>query len=301
MNPNLSTDQVAAFVALAKQGSIRAASADLHISEQGLRNRLIALERQIGVELYRKVRGVRNATPLTSQGRQLLPKAMAFLEQAAELRGSFLHDDPEREVAIVASQYLATYLLIEGIRNFHLAHPDIRVKLSVRTEVEVESILAERPEIQIGFAAPYESSPALHYEHLFSMGWSVVASRRHGLAKKKLVKLKDLVDEPLIVYEAGSTGRRHVIEAFARLSLQPRIELEATTTDLLIRMAEAELGVAVVPLLANGSVTRGRKIAVKSLGKQIRPIDSDIVTRKHEQLAPASSAFLQFIRENTVS
>ncbi|MBC8357233.1 MAG: LysR family transcriptional regulator [Planctomycetes bacterium] len=296
--PQLSTDQVAAFVELAREGTIRAAATNLYVTEQGLRNRLIALERQLDVELYRKVRGIRNATPLTTQGQQFLPHAIAFLDQAAELSSVFSADGRSQEVSIVASQYLATYVLIRGMGQFHRAHPDVRVRISVRTEHEVETMMIEQPEIQIGFAAPYESSPALNYEHLFSMSWSVVTPNKHRLAKKKQVRLQDLVDEPLIVYESGSTGRQHVIEAFARQSIRPRIEMEATTTDLLVRMVEANLGIAVVPLLPDGSVTRGRKVAVKPLGKQIRAIDSDILTRKNENLSPGATAFIRFIREN---
>ncbi len=296
--PQLSTDQVAAFVELSRHGTIRAAATDLHITEQGLRNRLIALERQIGVELYRKVRGNRNATPLTAQGHQFLPHAIAFLEQAAELNRIFSTESGSQEVAVVASQYLATYVLIRGIGKFHRAHPDIHVRLSVRTEFEVESMLIEHPEIQVGFAASYETSRALRYEHLFSMGWSVVTPPKHRLANKKSVRLQDLVNEPLIVYESGSTGRQHVIEAFVQRDLQPRIEMEATTTDLLVRMVEANLGIAVVPLLPDGSVTQGRKVSVKSLGKQIRPIESDIVTRKNEELSVGAESFVRFIREN---
>ena len=46
--PSLSTDQVAAFVELARQGSLRAAAEKLFISEQGLRSRLLALEQRLG-------------------------------------------------------------------------------------------------------------------------------------------------------------------------------------------------------------------------------------------------------------
>ena len=62
--PHLSTDQVAAFVELSRQGQIRGAAAVLGITEQGLRSRLVALEAQLGVELYRKSRGPRRATRL---------------------------------------------------------------------------------------------------------------------------------------------------------------------------------------------------------------------------------------------
>ena len=52
--PHVSTDQVAAFVEVSRQGQIRSTAAVLGITEQGVRNRLLTLEAQLGVELYRK-------------------------------------------------------------------------------------------------------------------------------------------------------------------------------------------------------------------------------------------------------
>jgi len=56
---SISTDQVAAFVELARQGSLRDAAQVLHITEQGVRNRLLALEGRLRVQLYHKSRGGR--------------------------------------------------------------------------------------------------------------------------------------------------------------------------------------------------------------------------------------------------
>ena len=75
---SLSTDQVAAFVELARQGTLRGVASVLHITEQGVRNRLVALEERLRVELYRKQRGPRRVHPLTEQGQQFLPHALAF-------------------------------------------------------------------------------------------------------------------------------------------------------------------------------------------------------------------------------
>src|SRR5262245_64214589 len=85
MTPSLSTDQVAAFVELSRQGDLRGAARVLHVSEQGVRNRLLALEARLGVELYRKARGPRRAPPLTDKGRLFLPHALAFLDRARQL------------------------------------------------------------------------------------------------------------------------------------------------------------------------------------------------------------------------
>ncbi len=76
--PSLSTDQVQAFVELARQGSLRRASEVLNLTEQGTRNRLLTLEKRMQVELYRKRQGVHATAPLTQSGRKFLPHAVPF-------------------------------------------------------------------------------------------------------------------------------------------------------------------------------------------------------------------------------
>lgn len=298
-SPSLSTDQVAAFVELARRGSLRAAAEALFISEQGLRSRLLILEERLGVELYRKSRGPRRRTPLTPQGQQFLPHAEAFLERAWHLGKLFEEDTGPQEVHVVASQYLIAYVLIDMVRDFHRTFPTIRVQLSARTEHEIEETLLEDPEISFGVAAPYEPSPEIVYRHLFSMPWSLITPLRHPLAKKGSVRLADVVPFPLILYERGSTGRQHVAEAFQKLGLAPQIEMEATNTDLIVRMVEAGLGIAVVPLHPSGAVTRGRRVAIQGLGRQVRPIDSGILLRRHEQLTDAASKLLGLLAAHT--
>jgi DNA-binding transcriptional LysR family regulator len=198
-------------------------------------------------------------------------------------------------VHVVASQYLIAYVLIEAVGRFHRAYPQIHVRISARTEQEIEEALLNSFEFSFGVAAPYESSPELDYHHLFSMNWSLIVPRRHVLASRKSVRLQDIVSHPLIMYERGSTGRQHVSEAFQQLGLTPHVELEATNTDLIVRMVEAGLGIAVVPLHSSGAVTRGRRVIVHSLGRQVRPIDSGILVRRREKLPDVAAKFFAFL------
>jgi DNA-binding transcriptional LysR family regulator len=296
--PSLSTDQVAAFVELARRGSLRAAAETLFISEQGLRSRLLALEERLGVELYKKSRGLRKRTPLTPAGQQFLPHAAAFLERATQLVGMFQEEQSPQEVHVVASQYLIAYVLIDAVRRFHREFPQIRVRLSARTEHDIEEALLSSVDFSFGVAAPYEASPELEYRHLFSMQWSLIAPRKHELVARRSLKLADVVGYPLIMYERGSTGRQHVVEAFQRRGLAPHVEMEATNTDLVVRMVEAGLGVAIVPLYESGAVTRGRKVVVQTLGDQVRPIDSGVLLRRGERLPDAARRLLEFLGVN---
>ena len=292
----ISLDHLTALAEVARHGSLRAAAGALYITEQGVRNRLIALEQELGVELYRKARGIRRGEILTAAGRALLPEAVRLLEQAGALRDVVQGAGAQRDVHIAASQYLSTYILIDAIRQFHSQQPHIRVWLSVRTERDIEQALLSNPELAFGVAAPYEMSPEITYTHLFSMRWSLITPQRHPLARRTRLTLADLQDHPLIVFERGSTGRQHVLDAFIRRGLSPRVEMEATTTDLVVRMVAAGLGIAIVPLLPDGAVTRGQGVRVKQLADDIRPIDSGLLTRRGDRQSEPGRMFAEFIR-----
>lgn len=293
---SLSTDQVAAFVELSRRGSLRAAADGLMITEQGVRNRLLVLEQRLGVELYRKARGVRRRSPLTAHGQRFLPHAVAFLERARELHDVVSADVGVREVRVAATQYLILHVLIDAVRRFHRRFPDIRVRLSSHNEQEVEQALLDDPDVSLGVAAPHELSPRLQYLHLFSLEWSLITPPGDPLLRKRRLSLADLADIPLILFERGSTGREHVVDAFHEAGTAPTVGLETTNTEIIVRMVEAGLGVSLVPLMPNGSVTRGRRVGVRSMGGRIRSIRSGVLYRRGEPLDTASETFVGFLR-----
>jgi DNA-binding transcriptional LysR family regulator len=74
--------------------------------------------------------------------------------------------------------------------------------------------------------------------------------------------------------------------------------METTTTDIVIRMVEAGLGISIVPLLPGGAVTQGRRVAIRPIVDPIRPINSGILTRKGEVLSGAAREFVGFVRQS---
>lgn len=293
--PPLSTDQVLAFVEVARLGSLRAAAAHLHLSEEGLRSRLLSLERRLGASLYVKSRGRRGAVELSADGRRFLAKAREFLEQARTLAQVF---EPgtgsSREVRVVASHYLGYYLLIDVIRAFKAAYPDIGVRLSIRTEREIAAALAEDPGLDLAVFAAVDYPAGMVYQPWFTMDWYLVAPDRHPLLAGGPVPLARISEHPLILLESGSTGRQHVLEAFYAHGITPTIAMEATTTGVIVRMVEAGLGIAVLPLPGSGVVTRGLKVGQAPLLEPVRPIDSGLFVRQGARDDPALRALVEF-------
>jgi DNA-binding transcriptional LysR family regulator len=191
---------------------------------------------------------------------------------------------------------LIRYLLIDVLKDFAKSEPNIHVRASTMNESDVEDAVMSNPEVAFGLAAPYEQSPDLEYQELFAMTWSLIVPRGHRLTSRRRVRLEQLTSEPLILYERGSTGRQHVLDAFYERRLSPLVTLETTGTETVVSMVEAGLGVAIVPLLASGAVTRGRRIAVVTLDAAIRPIHSGVLLRRRETLARPAARLLEFTK-----
>ena len=103
---------------------------------------------------------------------------------------------------VAASQYLIRYVLIDVLKRFRKQAPDIHVRISTMSELEVEEALRNDPEVALGVAAPYEPSPDLEYHELFAMSWSLITPPRHALMAKRRLQLQDLTDQALILVRA---------------------------------------------------------------------------------------------------
>lgn len=196
----------------------------------------------------------------------------------------------------MASQYLTRYMLIAVLKRFQSEAPDIHVRVSTMNESDVVGALMENPEIACGLAAPYESSARLDYVELFSMGWSLIVPPAHPLAVRETVRLNVIAAHSLILFEKGSTGRQHVLDAFHEHRLVPRIALETTNTETIVSMVEAGLGIAIVPLMANGAVTHGRQVVVRNVAEPMRRIHSGALLRRAETVSPATTKLLAFMK-----
>ena len=82
---------------------------------------------------------------------------------------------------------------------------------------------------------------------------------------------------------------------FPNQPVVPGVCMETTTTDIVVRMVEAGLGVAIVPLLPSGVVTKERKVTVRAIADPIRPIHSGVLTRRGDRLSAASREFIAFV------
>jgi DNA-binding transcriptional LysR family regulator len=293
--PPLSTEQVAAFVELARLGSLHLAAQSLHLSAEGLRGRILALENAVGTSLYEKARGRRGAVNLTASGRRFLQKAVRFLDRAHELTTLFELRPVTKELQLIGSHYLMAYVLVDAVRGFRARHPEYMLRLSTRAESQVLALLRAEALCAIGFCTPTEFPPSLVYHPWRTVGWSLAVPRAHRWADAPAVSLAQIASQPLIVFERASAGRLHVLETFFTLGLEPSICMEVTSTPLILSAVNAGLGIAIIPTPSSAAPLRGLDVVTVPISDPIRPIETGLYVRSEWHDDPGVQAMLALI------
>ena len=293
--PPLSTEQIAAFVELARLGSLHLAAASLHLSAEGLRGRILALESALGTSLYEKARGRRGDVNLTASGSRFLQKAVRFLDQAHELTRLFEPRLESKEIQLIASHYLMAYVLVDAVREFRKLHPEYVLRLSTRAEAQVLGLLLGEAHCAIGACTPTDFPRGLHHHPWRTTGWSLAVPREHRWAGASAVSLTEIAAEPLIVFERASAGRLHVLETFFALGLEPSICMEATSTPLILSMVNGGLGVSIIPSPSSQAPVRGLDVVSVPISDPIRPIETGLFLRTEWEAEPAVQTLLKLI------
>ena len=118
-----------AFQGVAVQGGFSKAAHALKLTVPQVSKRIAKLEAELGVRLFQRSTRV---VSLTDEGRALLPKVAALLEDLAGIETSF--ESKERlsgTIRMTCVPFVAHRLLTPVIREFKKKHPDVRFELEL--------------------------------------------------------------------------------------------------------------------------------------------------------------------------
>jgi LysR substrate binding domain. len=76
----------------------------------------------------------------------------------------------------------------------------------------------------------------------------VIAPKEHPLARRKMITLQELADQPFILREPGSGIRDAVIRLFDQAGLKPKVKMELGSNEAIKHAVLAGLGLSVLSL-----------------------------------------------------
>ncbi len=236
--------QVRAFLAAADSGSFSRAAETLSVAQPSLSNRILALEREVGQQLFERTgRGVR----LTDAGRSFLPfaiRAMRALDQGgAMLEGS--RDARAGQLAIGTAPAVGTYVLPGILKSFCLDHPGVDVLVRTDHSEEVLQMVLD-DDVQVGFGRPV-SHPDVRTVTIYRDDLILVVPAGHDFAGRALVPIAQLSEESLVLFDRDSSYYSLIVGMFRDLGVAPRQQMQLDSIEATKKMVEAGLGIALLP------------------------------------------------------
>jgi DNA-binding transcriptional LysR family regulator len=241
--PRATLVQLRSFEAVVRLGAVGRAAQALNLAQPTVSTQIRELAAATGLALLQpRGRGL----VATAQGerlaeavREMFAAWQRFEDHAAELHGL------KRGRLQLAAVTTTEYFLPDLLGPFARAHPGIQIELAVENRDAVVARLASGSDELAAMMLPPDHLP-LHRWPFLANPLVVVAAAGHPLAGRKRLALTRLLDQPLLVREAGS-GTRLALErllAERQLHWAPRMALGSN--EAIKHAVRAGLGLAVL-------------------------------------------------------
>ena len=252
----LTLRQLAVFVATAREGSTRAAADRVARSQSAASSALADLEAALGAPLFDRV-GRRLV--LNENGRALLPRAQALLDQAGELQALF-GGEHEAPLRVAASFTIGEYLLPALVARWAHAHPASPVRLRIGNTSDVIAAVAAF-EVDVGFIEGPQTHPDLRVRPWLDDELVVVAAPGHALAGK-VATARQLAAQTWVLREHGS-GTRQVTDAWLTRHLpELNVGYELGSTEAIKRVVAEGAGLGCLARHALGHDAEAGRLVV---------------------------------------
>ncbi|MEV0678448.1 LysR family transcriptional regulator [Actinosynnema sp. NPDC050436] len=245
--------------AVVTTGSITAAAANLGYTPSAISQQVAALEKQAGLPLLDRVgRGVRP----TVAGRVLTEHAARITDRLVEAEAA-LADLREGRTGRLRVRYFATAgaaLVPPAVAAFKARHADVQLDLKLTEPADpIVEVGAGRADVALSvFPREAEVPRGVHVEHLLDDPYLAVLPRGHDLARKRVLDLADLADEPWVdAVNPPGHCRDIVLDNCAAAGFAPNFVLESDDYPTAQGFVAAGLGVTIVPKLGLGVVHPG--------------------------------------------
>lgn len=291
----MNLEQIEAFLYVSLTGNFRKAGEILYISQPTVSARIKSLEGVLGFQLFNR-NG--KTCSLTNEGEAFLPYAKKGLEefQSGLIATRQMSVKAKGELSISIVLTMSNNILPVLIKNFYHEYPSVKLTIhSGHTHHVLDMVL--NYEVPLGIVRSV-NHPDIKTVQLVDDELVLATYPEHPFSKKSTVFLKEIVNEPLILFNRGTMDWSIINNAFQKLHIKPNVILEADNIELVKQMVKKKMGMGILPrssiddelIIGNLCV-----VEINDLPQLNRPFQ--LIYLKDAKLEGLSGLFTQFMIE----
>lgn len=284
----MDTQKCQVFLKTVELGSFTEAAAALGYTQSGISHIISAIEKELGLTLLSRGRsGIR----ITGEGEQLLPyfRALAAADREFNDATARLHGLEQGVVRIGTFASVSLHCLPLVIKSFKEQYPCIEFELLHGDYRDIEAAVRES-RADCGFTRMAGLSDEFEITPLFTDRFMAVLPSDHPMACETQFPIECLSDYPYIKLMEGTD--LEIQSIFTDHKVRPDVKYTAEDDFAIIAMAEAGLGVSVLPefILHRSPHNIAAVPLVPTVTRTI-----GIIKEKEKRLSPAADKFVEHI------
>ncbi|MDT2034291.1 MAG: LysR substrate-binding domain-containing protein [Planktomarina sp.] len=275
--------QLEYFVACVDHGSTARAAGALNVSQPTISIAVNKLESELGVQLLRRHHS--QGVTATANAESILHSARALLAHATDLQSQIMTkgDTISGELKLGSFSTLASSILPRLINSFSSKHPEIQLKITEGTQVELLEGL-NSGQLEMALLYDLDLPASIERTKLTALTPHAVLPPGHPLSTQADVDIADLAGEPFILLDVPPS-REYFLGLFRSVGLEPNILHSSPSLELVRGLVGYGLGFSLLVTRPASDMTYdGQQLSIRPLRNKFTK--SSIVLAHHKDLRP---------------
>jgi DNA-binding transcriptional LysR family regulator len=283
------------FIHVAELGSFTKASEQLGYSQSTISFQIKQLENELECLLFERIN---HTITLTQRGHELVSYAHKIRALTDEFKDSLTEEDSYKgHIHIVMPDSVCEEMTNNHYLDFYKKYPNISVKITTAdTDVMMDMLDHNEADIIITLDSHTYNKDYIIADEM-NLPVHFVASATSKFAKRKGLKITDIINEPFILTEYGQGYRRVFDRELAKKSLAITPVLEIGRTDIISSLLSGSNMISFLPdFVTKKCVDEGKLCYLDVIDMKV-DIWKQLIYHKNKWMSKSLKAYIDFVKE----
>ena len=283
--------QLEYFQMVSKTNSITRAAEQLHISQSTVTLAIQKLEDELGSPLLDRSQKQLSLTPEGKAFVQKVSDALNLLQDGVAEVNNY-RQLKKGTLKVGVPPMIGSYLFPEILAGFKKLYPHLQLSIYEESSFAIRQLL-EKGELDIGIVNLFQPTQFLQALVIAKEEFVVCLPLTHPLKNLHSIALRELKDEPFILFKPGAYNRQIILDECRKLDFVPTIILETDQIETMKGLVAKGAGIC---FLIEEIARKGTDYVAIPLANPLY-LEFGIAWKKDKYLSMAAQAFISFITD----